>query len=174
VAILAVTILTIATNAGIIGASRLAYYMGRRNQLPVQMSQISSSHVPRNALNIFPLIACIAISIGEVTIMADHYAFGAMMAYTLARISIISLRIKEPHMPRPFKIPLNIHIHNWEIPIPAIIGGLGTAITWFIVLFTHDIARWAGLAWVIIGLAIYFLYGRFKHKSTPRDSPAQQ
>jgi APA family basic amino acid/polyamine antiporter len=170
VAILAVTILTIATNAGIIGASRLAYYMGKRNQLPAQISQISSNHVPRNALIIFPLIACIAIAIGEVTIMADLYAFGAMMAYTMAHISIIALRIKEPQMPRPFKIPFNIHIRNREIPVPAIIGGLGTAITWFIVLFTHEVGRWAGFAWLIVGLVIYFLYRKFKHKNTPRES----
>jgi len=139
VAILAVTILTIATNAGIIGASRLAYFMGQRQQLPSMVSKISSTHVPRNAIIIFSLLACGVIAIGKVTIMADLYAFGAMLAYTLAHASIIGLRIREPLLSRPFKIPWNIRIRQRDVPITAIIGGLGTGVTWFIVLYTHDI-----------------------------------
>jgi basic amino acid/polyamine antiporter, APA family len=174
VAILAITILTIATNAGIIGASRLAYFMGQRKQLPSTISQISPNRVPRNAIIIFPLIACLAIAIGRVTFLADLYAFGAMLAYTLAHLSIIGLRIKEPHLPRPFKIPLNIRIREREIPLTAIIGGLGTAVTWFIVLYTHEIGRWAGLLWIIIGVVIYWLYHRRKRRlNAPPTYPSK-
>jgi APA family basic amino acid/polyamine antiporter len=167
IAILAVTILTIATNAGIIGASRLAYFMGQRQQIPASISKISSSHVPRNAILFFPILACMAIAIGRVTILADLYAFGAMLAYTLAHASIISLRIKEPKLPRPFKIPLNIRFRLREIPITAIIGGIGTGVTWFIVLYTHEFGRWVGLIWVSAGLLVYFIYHRKKHVNIP-------
>jgi APA family basic amino acid/polyamine antiporter len=165
VSILAVTILTIACNAGMIGSSRLAYFMGQRQQLPSAFSRISATaRAPRNAIIIFAIIAGILISTGRVTLLADLYAFGAMLAYTAAHASIIALRIKEPNLPRPFKIPLNIRIHQREIPITAVLGGLATGITWFIVVYTHHFGRIVGFTWVAIGLVIYVLYRRFKHK----------
>jgi len=170
VSILAVTILIVATNAGLIGASRLAYFMGKRQQLPAALSAISAKrHIPQNAILIFAAIACVLVGIGQVSILADLYAFGAMLAYTSAHASIIALRIKEPNLPRPFKIPLNIRIRKREIPITAVIGGLGTGITWIIVVYTHHLGRIVGLIWIAIGLLIYILYRRYlrKHGTSP-------
>jgi APA family basic amino acid/polyamine antiporter len=166
VAFLAVTILIIATNAGMLGASRLAYSMGRRQQLPAAISRISPrSRVPLNAIFIFSIIASGLIATGRITLLADLYAFGAVLAYTTAHASIIALRIKEPNLPRPFKIPLNIHIKNREIPITAVIGGLATFITWFIVVYTHPIGRIVGFSWLAIGLLIYYLSRRKKSRT---------
>ena len=163
VAILAVTILIVATNAGIIGASRLAYFMGKRQQLPPIISQLSSKRqIPRNAIVIFAAIACMLITTGKVTFLVDVYAFGAMLAYTSAHASIIALRIKEPNLPRPFKIPLNIRIRQRDIPLTAVIGGLATFTTWFIVVYTHHNGRIVGFVWLGVGLLIYFLYRRTK------------
>ncbi|MHB8104345.1 MAG: APC family permease, partial [Dehalococcoidales bacterium] len=161
VAFLAVTILIIATNAGMLGASRLAYFMGQRKQLPAAVSSVSQrARVPLNAILIFSIIACVLIAFGHISLLADLYAFGAVLAYTLAHASIIALRIKEPNLPRPFKIGLNIRIRNREIPITSVIGGLVTFATWFIVVYTHEIGRVVGFAWLAIGLIIFFLYQR--------------
>jgi basic amino acid/polyamine antiporter, APA family len=165
VAILAVTILIIATNAGMLGASRLAYFMGQRKQLPSALSNISSkAHVPHNAIIMFSIIASLLIFTGRVTLLADLYAFGAMLAYTSAHASIIALRIKEPNLPRPFKIGLNIRIKDREIPITAVIGGLVTLSTWFIVVYTHHFGRIVGFLWLGIGLVIYILHRRSVRK----------
>jgi len=165
VALLAVTILTIATNAGIIGASRLAYFMGVRQQLPSAIGSINRrSRVPLTALIVFAAIACLLILIGQISIMADLYAFGAMLAYAMAHISIIALRIKEPKLTRPFKIPINIHIKGKEIPVTSILGALATFGTWLIVLLTHEYGRIVGISWLIIGILIYLSYRRFTHK----------
>ena len=165
VAFLAVSILIIATNAGIIGASRLVYFMGLRQQLPATIGSIDSrSRVPLKALIIIALFSCLLILVGQVTIMADLYAFGAMLAYTMAHLSVITLRIKEPDTARPFKIPLNIRIAGKQIPITAVIGGLATGITWFIVLWTHHYGRIVGFAWLLVGLLIYVTYRYFTHR----------
>ncbi|MGA2368184.1 MAG: APC family permease [Dehalococcoidia bacterium] len=165
VALLAATILIIATNAGMLGASRLAYFMGQRQQLPGFFGNISKkSHVPRNAILIFSVIAAALVSTGKVELLADLYAFGAVLAYTSAHASIIALRVKEPDLPRPFKIPLNIKIKDRDIPITAVLGGLATAITWLIVVYTHHIGRIVGFTWVGVGLLVYFLYRRYKSK----------
>jgi APA family basic amino acid/polyamine antiporter len=165
VAFLAVTILTIATNAGMLGASRLAYYMGQRRQLPSAISKVSqNARVPLNAILIFSVIAGVLIAIGHISLLADLYAFGAVLAYSLAHASIIALRIKEPNLARPFKIPLNIRIKGKEIPVTAVIGGLATFATWFIVVYTHEIGRIVGFIWLAIGLIIYFIYQRWLRK----------
>lgn len=165
VALLAATILIIATNAGMLGASRLAYFMGQRQQLPAFFGSISKrAHVPQNAIIIFSVIAASLVLTGKVELLADLYAFGAVLAYTSAHASIIALRIKEPDLPRPFKIPLNIRIKGRDIPITAVLGGLITAITWVIVVYTHHIGRIVGFTWVGIGLIVYYLYRRYKKK----------
>jgi APA family basic amino acid/polyamine antiporter len=165
VAILAVTILIIATNAGMLGASRLAYSMGQRQQLPAVISKVSRrARVPANAIIIFSIIASVLIAAGQITLLADLYAFGAVLAYTAAHASIIALRVKEPDLPRPFKIPLNIRIRGKQIPVTAVIGGLATFLTWFIVVYTHEIGRVVGFAWLALGLIIYYLYRRYRKK----------
>lgn len=165
VAMLASTILIIATNAGMLGASRLAYFMGQRQQLPSFFSNLGKkSHVPVNSILIFSAIAVALIGTGKVELLADLYAFGAVLAYTLAHASIITLRIKEPELPRPFKIPLNITIRGRQIPMTAVVGGIATAITWLIVIYTHVIGRIVGFCWIAVGLLIFFLYRRYKKK----------
>jgi APA family basic amino acid/polyamine antiporter len=167
VAFLAVTILIIATNAGMLGASRLAYFMGQRKQLPSTVSNVSQrARVPLNAILIFSVIACILIAIGHISLLADLYAFGAVLAYSLAHASIIALRIKEPNLPRPFKIPLNIRIKGREIPVTSVLGGLATIATWFMVVYTHAIGRIVGFSWLAIGLIIFFIYQRRLRKQS--------
>jgi APA family basic amino acid/polyamine antiporter len=167
VALLAVTILIIATNAGMLGASRLAYYMGQRGQLPSAISNVSRrARVPANAIIFFSVIAGALIATGKITLLADLYAFGAVLAYTSAHASIIALRIKEPNLPRPFKIPLNIHIKNREIPVTAVLGGLATFATWLMVVYTHEIGRIVGFAWLGVGLLMYFFYRRWRRKQS--------
>lgn len=167
VAILAGTILLVATNAGILGASRLAYFMGQRGQIPSFISRLDpKSHTPVNAIVIFSAFSMLVIATGRVDLMIDLYAFGAMLSYTAAHISIIALRIKEPNLPRPFKIPLSISIgRGRRIPILAVIGGLATSGTWFVVVYTHHFGRIIGFIWLAVGLAIYIIYRWRTHQS---------
>jgi APA family basic amino acid/polyamine antiporter len=120
--------------------------------------------VPKNSILLFSAIALALVATGKVELLVDLYAFGAVLAYTLAHASIIALRIKEPDLPRPFKIPLNITIRNRQIPLTAVLGGLATAITWLIVVYTHAIGRIVGFSWIAVGLLIFFLYRRYKNK----------
>ena len=110
------------------------------------------------------------IATGRITLLADLYAFGAVLAYTPAHASIIALRIKEPNLPRPFKIPLNIRIRQREIPVTAVIGGLATFITWIIVVYTH--AHRANRWFYLAGrrLLIYYLYRRSQRSSSTRQA----
>ncbi len=59
---------------------------------------------------------------------------------------------------------INLHIRKREIPIPAIIGGLATGGTWLIVVYTHDLGRIVGFAWIGVGLIIYIIYRKATHR----------
>ncbi len=52
------------------------------------------------------------------------FAFGAMLAFTLAHLSVIVLRFREPDRPRPFRVPLSVPVGRGAIPLPAALGAL--------------------------------------------------
>ena len=161
VGILAATILLIATNAGILGISRLSYSMGQHKQLPPIFNKIHSRfHTPYTSIIIFGIVASLLLLPGKVDLLADLYSFGAMISFTIAHISVVALRIKEPYLGRPFKAPLNIQIGEISLPITAIIGGIGTFTVWVIVVVTHVWGRYVGFTWMILGFIMYFIYRR--------------
>lgn len=161
VGLLAATILLIATNAGILGISRLSYSMGQHKQLPPVFNKVHPRfHTPYTAIIFYSLVAAVLIIPGRVDLLADLYSFGAMISFTIAHISVVALRFKEPYLGRPYKAPFNIQRGEVSIPVTAIIGGIGTFTVWLIVVFTHVWGRYVGFAWMILGFIMYFFYRR--------------
>jgi APA family basic amino acid/polyamine antiporter len=166
VAILAATILIIATNAGLIGVSRLNYSLSQHFQLPEIASRIHPRYqTPYVAILFYSAVASALLVpgmffTGESSFLGDMYSYGAMLSFTTAHIAIIALRCKEPDRVRPFRIRGNVRIRGRLIPLPAVIGGIGTGAAWVIVLVLHVYARYVGTAWMILGLVGYVVYRR--------------
>jgi APA family basic amino acid/polyamine antiporter len=99
---------------------------------------------------------------GELSFLADLYNFGAMLAFTSAHISLIVLRVKQPNLERPFRLPFNIKIKGYYIPISAVVGGLCTLSVWVLVVITKPQGRYLGIGWMLVGLAMYLYYRKFK------------
>jgi len=169
VGILAATILLIAANAGMLGLSRLVYSMGRHRQLPPVFSQIDvKRRTPANAIVIFAIVAAVLIIPGKLEVLANVYAFGAMLSFGFAHLSIIAMRVREPGMARPFRIPFNLRVAGRQIPLTAVIGALGTLFTWVVVVATQEAAWAVGFPWLVAGLVIYLLYRWAIHESPMR------
>jgi APA family basic amino acid/polyamine antiporter len=165
VALIAAIVLFVAANAGLMGASRLCFNMGEYYQLPRMFYRLHSRYrTPFIALAFFAIIAglVVVVSRGQLIFLADLYNFGAMIAFTSAHLSLIVLRIKKPHLHRPFKIPFNIRFGNAEVPITAILGCLATISVWFLVVLTKPYGRYLGLAWISFGLLLYYSYRKKK------------
>ena len=166
IGILAATILLIGTNAGIIGVSRLAYSMGQHRQIPPALGRVHPKRLtPYVSIIVFGVIACLLIIPGKTTLLADLYAFGAMISFTTAHVSVIALRIKEPDLKRPWRTPLNVNWRGKLLPLTAIVGGLGTFVVWWVVVLTHYWGRIVGLTWMGVGLLMYVIYRRLNHYS---------
>jgi APA family basic amino acid/polyamine antiporter len=163
IAILAATILLIGANAGIIGSSRLAYSMASHRQLPPILGRVHPKrYTPYVAIALFGIIAAILVAPGSIAALADLYAFGAMISFTVAHICVVALRFKMPDFERPWRTPINIRFRNTSIPVLAVIGGLGTATVWVVVVLTHATGRAVGLSWMAIGIVMYVVYRKAK------------
>lgn len=175
VAILAASILFLATNAGLMGISRLAFSLGRHQLIPPQLSRVHQRFkTPYVSIMLFGILAIVILIPGmfapDVFIdLGALYIFGSLLSFAFAHAAIIALRIKSPDLTRPFKVGWNVKFRNWEIPVTAILGFLGTAVVWLVVMYTQPIGRWVGLSWMIVGLIVYVLY-RWSKRSSPDQS----
>src|SRR4051794_30669140 len=159
VGLLAATILFIATNAGIIGVSRLVYSMGLHRQLPDRLRQLHPKHgTPSIGILLFGAIACVTLIPGKAVFLGNMYAFGAMLSFTIAHVAVARLRFKEPDHPRPYRGPGNIHLKGGDLPLFAVAGGLGTGMAFVVVTFLHIDVAIAGLAWLCLGMLVYVVY----------------
>src|SRR6202008_1214430 len=97
VGVLAAVILLIATNAGLIGVSRLTSSMGQHRQLPERLRAVHPTfRTPWIAILVFSLIAAITLIPGQTDLLATMYSFGAMLSFTVAHVSVIRLRRTQP------------------------------------------------------------------------------
>ncbi|MBI4196943.1 MAG: universal stress protein [Deltaproteobacteria bacterium] len=165
VAILGATILFVAANAGLVGASRLTFAMGETFQLPRIFYRLHHRFkTPYVSLITFAVLSSLIILVAQkLTFIAELYNFGAMLAFSLAHLSMLSLRIREPEMNRPYKVRGNIRISKYEIPVTAVIGFLGTLAVWIDVIFTKPAGRDLGFLWMALGITAYLSYRRKKH-----------
>ena len=161
VGILAATILFIATNAGILGVSRLSYSMGQHRQLPEILRVLHPRfRTPYIAIAVFSTVACIAILPGQADFLGVIYAFGAMLSFTIAHVSVITLRVKRPDAKRPWKGPGNIRIHGYELPLYSIFGGIGTGIALIVATVLDLRVVVSGVGWMVLGITLYVIYRR--------------
>ena len=163
VALLAASILLLATNAGLMGISRLAFSLGRHQLIPSALGRVHHRFkTPYVSIILFAAVALVILvpglfAPGVFLELGALYVFGSLLAFMFAHASILSLRIKRPDLPRPFKIGWNIKFRQWELPITAILGLVGTGAIWLVVIATQPYSRWVGLIWVVIGLGVYRL-----------------
>ena len=180
VGVLAATILFIATNAGLIGISRLSWSLAEHRQLPSIFSRLHPRHrTPWFTIVVFSVFAGILVIPGKTDFLGNLYSYGAMLSFTTAHAAVIALRIKDPGRERPYRIGVNIRIRGAAIPISAVIGGIGTFAAWVSVLALHVDARYVGTAWMVVGLVGYSIYRRSQgldltshHKIERRGRPA--
>src|SRR3954451_24238355 len=161
VGLLAATILIIATNAGIIGVSRLVYSMGLHRQVPDGLRQLHPKYgTPWIGILLFGAIACVAMIPGKATFLGNIYAFGAMLSFTIAHLAVIRLRNSEPDHDRPYRGPWTVAVRGYELPLFAVLGAIGTGLAFVVVTFLHVDVAAAGVGWLVLGMCIYVVFRR--------------
>ena len=157
----AALILVMAVTTSISGCARLAHSMGTHGMLPRQFGRLErKTLVSREAIALIALVAIAVLLVAapvedEARFLAGTYSFGVLLAFTLAQLAVIRLRRREPDLGRPFRARPDVRLHGVDVPLPALIGAPLTAAVFVIALVTHESARYAGPAWIGLGLVIY-------------------
>ncbi len=160
VGFLGATILFVAANAGLIGASRLTFSMSEHFTLPRIFYKIHPKFkTPYVSLITFTVLAAAIVAVAKrLTHIAELYNFGAMLSFALAHLSLIGLRIRQPGLARPFTVGANLRLWGARVPVTALIGLLGTAAVWLDVVLTKPAGRNLGFLWMGVGLVCYVWY----------------
>jgi len=169
-------ILFAAATTAITGCTRLTRSMAEHGMLPREFGRLERrSLVSREAILAIGVIA-IAIVVGtgifagdSTAFLASLYSFGVLFAFTAAQLAVVRLRYKEPGLERPFRAKPEVRLRGVLIPLPALIGAPLTFAAWVLALITHPGARYAGPAWLLIGLVVFFLVRRRREEGVLDD-----
>src|SRR5919108_3156207 len=161
VGLLAATILFIATNAALIGVSRLVSSMGVHRQLPDGLRRLHPHfRTPWIGIIVFGAAAIVTLLPGQADFLGYMYAFGAMLSFTIAHVAVIRLRRTHPEVHRPYRGPGNVTVRGYDVPLFAVFGGLGTSIAFVVTVALHPGVAAAGFGWLIVGIVVYMLFRR--------------
>jgi APA family basic amino acid/polyamine antiporter len=162
VGVLAATILFIATNAGVIGASRITYAMSSYRQLPEVFRRLHPTFkTPWISLVVFAgLVSILTLLPGKVDFLGTMYSFGAMLSFAIAHVSVIALRYKRRDEELVFRGRPNLRVRGVDWPLFAFLGAIATGLAWLVVVWQTPNTRYAGLAWLAVGLVVYAVYRR--------------
>ncbi len=176
VAAVAAVTLVAAANSAMLGLSRLAYSLSTNRQIPSGLGRLHPQRSTPYVLIILAGVLAAALAASEnLDFLIGIYAFGAMLAFTIAHLSICRLRYTEPDRDRPYRVPLSIKLGAGSLPLPAAFGALVSAAGWVAVMVLHADARAVGLGWMAVGIALYVIYRRADETSLLRrvTVPAQ-
>ena len=178
VVIVAPAVLIWAASMSMLGLSRHAYVLATNRQIPSWLGKLGRRwRTPHVAIVAGAGIAFALVVPADVIFLGGLFAFGATIAFTIAHLSVVRLRMMEPDMERPFRVPLSVRFRGAEIPLPSLAAALLTIVAWISVVAYHDEARWIGGAWMAFGLVGYFVYrvgvegtSPFKRVSVPAEA----
>jgi APA family basic amino acid/polyamine antiporter len=166
VAALGAITLIAAANSAMMGLSRLAYSLSTNRQIPGAVGRLHPTRsTPYVVITIASLLAAALVIPQDLDFLVGIFAFGALLGLTIAHLSIIVLRYKEPDRKRPYVIPGSVRVRGGLLPVPAVVGAVLSALVWLSVVATHQGARYVGFSWLIAGLVLYVVYRLTQEKS---------
>lgn len=148
-----------------LGPMRVTYALATNRQIPAPIGRLHRTYGT-------PYVAAIAVAIvaSVLAILDDHelliamFAFGALLTFSIANLSIIVLRFREPQATRAYRVPLSIKIGDGSLPIPSLIALVGSVGALIAVLFTRGTATIVGATWLAVGIAMYVAYRKTQGK----------
>ena len=163
VGVLAATILFIATNAGLIGISRLSWSLAEHRQLPQHLLAAAPA-LPHAVVHDRVLLGARGAA-DPATANTD----AARQPLLVRRDAVVHDRARRrssrcasrtPTASAPTGCPWNVRIRGAVIPLTAVLGGIGTFAAWCAVVAAARRGAHVGIPWMVVGMVGYFVYRR--------------
>ncbi len=159
VAIVATLVLAQAANSGMVGIARTAYTLATHRQIPRGVARLHEQHgTPWIVILAFTVLAGALVVPLDFEFLAGLFAYGALIAFAIAHLSVIRMRFTEPDRRRGYRVPFNVRIREVDLPLPAVLGAILSILGWGATFFLHDDARLFGTVWMGLGLLFYVVY----------------
>jgi APA family basic amino acid/polyamine antiporter len=144
----------------LLGQSRVFFSMSRDGLLPRIFSDIHPKfRTPWRSNLMLMLFVSLFSAFAPISMVGHMTSIGTLFAFVIVCAGILIMRKTQPDVPRPFKTP-------W-VPVVPILGILVNAM----MMYGLGWENWLRLlVWLVIGLAIYFGYGR-RHSHLSTDKP---
>ncbi|HEX5309526.1 MAG TPA: amino acid permease [Solirubrobacteraceae bacterium] len=169
--------LVAAADSAMLGLSRLAYSLSVNRQIPSGLGRLHPQRsTPYVLILLAGLIACALVVPESLDFLIGIYAFGAMLAFTIAHVSVVKMRYSEPLGKRPYRTPFSVRLRGGDLPLLAVFGALACSAGWVATMVVHEPARYVGLGWMLAGLVLYVIYRRadetslFKRVTVPVEA----
>jgi basic amino acid/polyamine antiporter, APA family len=148
-----------------LGLARLSYSLATNRQIPSAAGRLQETRgTPYIAISIAAVLAFLLAIPHDLEFLAGIFAFGAMVTFAIAHLSVIVLRFRERSRPSAFRVPLSIPVKGGSIPIPAALGATLSILGWISVVALHSGARLIGGIWMAAGVVMYVVYRRGQGK----------
>ncbi len=95
-------------------------------------------------------------SFGDVLLLGEAYAFGVVWSFVFQALSMVVLRFTDPR-PREAKVPLNIRIGKYEVPIGLIIILVLLSVSAVCNLLTKEVATLGGLVFTGVFFTMFHI-----------------
>jgi APA family basic amino acid/polyamine antiporter len=158
-----------AADSAMLGLSRLAYSLSINRQIPSGLGRLHPRRSTPYVLILLSGLLAAALVIPEsLDFLVGIYAFGAMLAFTIAHLSVVKMRYSEPQSDRPYSTPFSVRLRGGDLPLLAAFGAVVCSAGWIATMVVHEPARYVGLGWMVAGIALYVIYRRADETSLLR------
>ncbi len=152
-------LLLVAMNSQMLGLARLSYSLATNRQIPSAAGRLHERRgTPYIAITSAAVIAFLLALPHDLGFLVGIFAFGAMVTFAIAHLSVIVLRYREGARPSAFRVPGSVKVGRGSVPVTAVLGALFSILAWVSVVVLHEGARIIGGAWMLVGIAMYVIY----------------